>query len=126
MYASPGMGYGRGVDGRPQERVGEPEPTADSLQDARRGHDEEPIGSTRRQCREPCREQLLEISRNRERFARRRPNPLPGEGPSDLKREQRVTSKDPVQPQQERRPPPQRTNERTRDKDKDKDENGHR
>jgi hypothetical protein len=75
MHASPGMGRGCGVDGRLQERVGEPDPAAGALRDARRfgplqagrcpipscrrnhqilcragrsGDDEEHIGGTRR------------------------------------------------------------------------------
>ena len=124
MHAPPGMCRGLGVDGGAQERMGEPEPAAGSLQDAcllgaphagrcpvpsfrgrndqflrragRGRHDEETVGGTRRQRGKPCPQQFLEILRNGERFAGRRPDALAGEGPDDLEGEERVSLRDPV------------------------------
>jgi hypothetical protein len=142
MHASPGVGRGLGVDGGAQQRVGEPEPAVGSLQDARllgaphagrcpvpssrdrkdqilcgagRGrHDEEPSSGARRQCGKPGTQQLLEILRNWEWFAGRWPDPPPGEGPSDLEGNERVSFRDPVQPQQDgvRQPPSVRSRRR--------------
>jgi hypothetical protein len=129
MHAPPGLRHGRGVDGRPQEGVGEREPATGSLQDARLfgppqiggcpvrprrrrdhqvlcrtgggGHDEEPIGRARRERGKPRREQPLEIARHGERFPGCWPDTMLGEGPSDLEREQRVAFGHPVDPQQD-------------------------
>jgi hypothetical protein len=118
MHAPPDLRHGRGVDGRPQEGVGEREPATGSLQDARlfgplqiggcpvrprrrRDHDEEPIGGARRERGKPRREQPLEISRHGERFPGCRPDTMLDEGPSDLEREQRVAFGHPVDPQQD-------------------------
>jgi hypothetical protein len=129
MHALLGLRAGLGVDGRPEERVGEPDPATGPLQDARllgpsyagrcpvrscrrrhhqilcrtgrRRHDEEPISGGRRQRGKPCPQQRLQVLRNRQRFARRWPGTLRGEGPSDLKSKERVPFRDPVEPEQD-------------------------
>jgi hypothetical protein len=129
MHAPSGLLRRRGVDRRPQERMGEPDAAAGPLEDARllgsldagrcplpscrrrgdqvfcraggRRHDEEPIGGARRQRGKPCPEQLLEVLGDGERLAGCRPDSLPGKGPGDLEGEQRVPFRDPVEPEQD-------------------------
>jgi len=73
------------------------------LRRAGRGrHDEEPIGGARRERGKSRPAQFLEVLRNGERFAGRRPDVPAGEGVSDLEGEERVPVRDPVEPEQER------------------------